>query len=54
MREVCINCMIYVEVDDRFDEREIDGFSDAILNRICPDNLTYEILENRLEDDSCH
>lgn len=53
MKEVCIKCMFYVEVDDEFDENEVEDFSYDILESICPDNLTYQFFEARLEDDLC-
>ena len=50
MKEIAIKCMIYVEVDDEFDENEVEDFSYDILESICPDNLSYQFFEAKMED----
>ena len=50
MKEIAIKCMIYVEVDDEFDENEVVDFSYDILESICPDNLSYQFFEAKMED----
>lgn len=51
MKEIAIKCMLYVEVNDGFDDEQTEDFSYELLNTICDnDYISYQYFESRIEE----